>query len=168
MVGTNLKAEIVILMEKRSGIDAEMNVIIQCLCHLEGPGLSAKFLDEFSLSSEILSHHHRRLLLPQLQVVNFATTIVLELKPPLARVRVCYYLMLHSFSSLLAFFSMVVPETEGFHHLHHVYPPPAATTTAAYPWQIIMPLIGVVPTTSLAAICGCATNKNVPYVGGCG
>ncbi|XP_022845249.1 26S proteasome non-ATPase regulatory subunit 9 isoform X1 [Olea europaea var. sylvestris] len=45
MVGANLKADAMNLMEKRSGIEAEMNVIIQRLCQSGGPGLSGNLLD---------------------------------------------------------------------------------------------------------------------------
>ncbi|XP_051130965.1 uncharacterized protein LOC127251348 [Andrographis paniculata] len=45
MVATNLKAETMKLMEKRSGLEVEMNVIIQRLCQPGGPGLSGNLLD---------------------------------------------------------------------------------------------------------------------------
>lgn len=45
MVATNLKAETVELMDKRSGIETEMNVIIERLCQPGGPGLSGNLLD---------------------------------------------------------------------------------------------------------------------------
>ena len=45
MVATNLKAETMKLMEQRSGIEAEMNVIIENLCRPGGPGLSGNLLD---------------------------------------------------------------------------------------------------------------------------
>ncbi|KAK6156612.1 hypothetical protein DH2020_010860 [Rehmannia glutinosa] len=45
MVATNLKAETMKLMDKRSGIEAEMNVIIERLCQPGGPGLSGNLLD---------------------------------------------------------------------------------------------------------------------------
>ncbi|KAL2534816.1 26S proteasome regulatory subunit [Abeliophyllum distichum] len=45
MVGANLKAEAMNLMEKRSGIEAEMNVIIERLCQPGGPGLFGNLLD---------------------------------------------------------------------------------------------------------------------------
>ncbi|CAA0814713.1 26S proteasome regulatory subunit- putative [Striga hermonthica] len=45
MVATNLKAETMKLMEKRSGIEAEMNVIIENLCRPGGPGLAGNLLD---------------------------------------------------------------------------------------------------------------------------
>ncbi|KAL0383027.1 UNVERIFIED_CONTAM: putative 26S proteasome regulatory subunit p27 [Sesamum calycinum] len=38
MVATNLKAETMKLMEKRSGLEVEMNVIIERLCQPGGPG----------------------------------------------------------------------------------------------------------------------------------
>ncbi|CDP10234.1 unnamed protein product [Coffea canephora] len=40
MVATNLKAETMKLMEQRSGIEPEMNVIIENLCRPGGPGLN--------------------------------------------------------------------------------------------------------------------------------
>ncbi|KAL3535102.1 hypothetical protein ACH5RR_003563 [Cinchona calisaya] len=45
MVGTNLKAETMKLMEQRSGIEAEMNVIIERLSRAGGPGFSGNLLD---------------------------------------------------------------------------------------------------------------------------
>lgn len=45
MVGTNLKAETMKLMEQRSGTEAEMNVIIERLSRPGGPGLSGNLLD---------------------------------------------------------------------------------------------------------------------------
>ncbi|KAL8493031.1 hypothetical protein ACS0TY_024297 [Phlomoides rotata] len=45
MVATNLKAETMKLMEKRSGMEEEMNVIIQRLCLPGGPGLSGNLVD---------------------------------------------------------------------------------------------------------------------------
>ncbi|PON41908.1 PDZ domain containing protein [Parasponia andersonii] len=45
MVGTNLKAETMGLMEKRTAIEAEMNLIIDRLCQPGGPGLSGNLLD---------------------------------------------------------------------------------------------------------------------------
>ncbi|KAL1548942.1 26S proteasome non-ATPase regulatory subunit 9 [Salvia divinorum] len=45
MVATNLKAETMKLMEKRSGIEVEMNVIIERLCQPGGPGLSGNLVD---------------------------------------------------------------------------------------------------------------------------
>lgn len=45
MVATNLKAETMKLMEQRSGIEAEMNVIIENLCRPGGPGLSGNLID---------------------------------------------------------------------------------------------------------------------------
>ncbi|KAL3824632.1 hypothetical protein ACJIZ3_020661 [Penstemon smallii] len=45
MVATNLKAETMNLMEKRTGVEAEMNVIIQRLCLPGGPGLSGNLVD---------------------------------------------------------------------------------------------------------------------------
>ncbi|KAL9242485.1 hypothetical protein vseg_016478 [Gypsophila vaccaria] len=45
MVATNMKAETVKLMDKRSGIEAEMNAVIQRLCQPGGPGLHANLVD---------------------------------------------------------------------------------------------------------------------------
>ncbi|KAL4335349.1 hypothetical protein GQ457_07G044280 [Hibiscus cannabinus] len=45
MVGANLKSETMKLMEKRSGIEAEMNAIIEQLCQPGGPGLSGSLVD---------------------------------------------------------------------------------------------------------------------------
>ncbi|XP_059637740.1 probable 26S proteasome regulatory subunit p27 isoform X2 [Cornus florida] len=45
MVATNLKAETMSLMEKRSSLEAEMNVIIERLCQPGGPGLSGNLVD---------------------------------------------------------------------------------------------------------------------------
>lgn len=45
MVGTDLKAETMTLMEKRDSTEAEMNAIIQRLCCPGGPGLSGNLLD---------------------------------------------------------------------------------------------------------------------------
>ncbi|XWS70406.1 hypothetical protein CRYUN_Cryun03dG0045500 [Craigia yunnanensis] len=45
MVGANLKSETMKLMEKRSGMEAEMNAIIEQLCQPGGPGLSANLVD---------------------------------------------------------------------------------------------------------------------------
>lgn len=46
MVGTNLKAESMKLMDKRSAMEEEMNIIIQRLCAPpNGPGLSGNLLD---------------------------------------------------------------------------------------------------------------------------
>ncbi|KAF2317026.1 hypothetical protein GH714_010704 [Hevea brasiliensis] len=45
MVATNLKAETMKLAEKRSSIEAEMNGIIERLCHPGGPGLSGNLVD---------------------------------------------------------------------------------------------------------------------------
>ncbi|GER39530.1 26S proteasome non-ATPase regulatory subunit 9 [Striga asiatica] len=53
MVATNLKAETMKLMEKRSGIEAEMNVIIENLCRPGGPGLAGNLLDPEAKSSDI-------------------------------------------------------------------------------------------------------------------
>ncbi|KAH9613448.1 hypothetical protein KSS87_016633 [Heliosperma pusillum] len=45
MVGTNLKAETVKLMDERSLIETEINNVIQRLCHPAGPGLSGNLVD---------------------------------------------------------------------------------------------------------------------------
>lgn len=45
MVGTNVKAETWALMDKRSEIEAEMNVIVSRLCQPGGPGLQGNLLD---------------------------------------------------------------------------------------------------------------------------
>lgn len=45
MVGTNLKAEIMKLMDERANKEAEMDVIIQRLCQPGGPGLSGNLVD---------------------------------------------------------------------------------------------------------------------------
>uniref|UniRef100_A0A5B6YTF9 Putative 26S proteasome non-ATPase regulatory subunit 9 isoform X1 n=1 Tax=Davidia involucrata TaxID=16924 RepID=A0A5B6YTF9_DAVIN len=45
MVATNLKAEAMSLMDKRTALEAEMNVIIDRLCQPGGPGLSANLVD---------------------------------------------------------------------------------------------------------------------------
>lgn len=45
MVATNLKSETMKLMDKRSGVEEEMNVIIQRLCQPGGPGLSGNLVD---------------------------------------------------------------------------------------------------------------------------
>lgn len=45
MVGTNVKAETMAMIDKRSGIEAEMNAIIDRLCEPNGPGISGNLLD---------------------------------------------------------------------------------------------------------------------------
>ncbi|CAM8928345.1 unnamed protein product [Rhodiola kirilowii] len=45
MVATNLKAETFKLMDKRSAIETEMDVIIERLCQPGGPGLSGNLID---------------------------------------------------------------------------------------------------------------------------
>ncbi|KAL7097231.1 hypothetical protein ACP275_10G130900 [Erythranthe tilingii] len=45
MVATNLKAETMKLMDKRSDMEAELNIIIERLCQPGGPGLSGNLLD---------------------------------------------------------------------------------------------------------------------------
>ena len=53
MGGTDLKAETMKLMERRGAIEAEMNAVIQRLCHPGGPGLSGNLVD-----SEVLHDVH--------------------------------------------------------------------------------------------------------------
>lgn len=55
MVATNLKAETMDLMEKRTAMEAEMNAIIDRLCQPGGPGLSGNLLD--SEVSFLFLHH---------------------------------------------------------------------------------------------------------------
>ncbi|VVB16381.1 unnamed protein product [Arabis nemorensis] len=45
MVGANLKAETMALMEKRSAMETEMNSIVERLCIPGGPGLSGNLVD---------------------------------------------------------------------------------------------------------------------------
>ncbi|VFQ67356.1 unnamed protein product [Cuscuta campestris] len=45
MVGTNLKAEAMKLMDQRSAIELEMNAIIERLCRPDGPGFSGNLTD---------------------------------------------------------------------------------------------------------------------------
>ncbi|KAH0649693.1 hypothetical protein KY284_029605 [Solanum tuberosum] len=45
MVGTNLKAETMKLMDERTNTETEMDVIIQRLCQPSGPGLSGNLVD---------------------------------------------------------------------------------------------------------------------------
>ncbi|PWA69075.1 26S proteasome regulatory subunit [Artemisia annua] len=45
MVGTDLKLEVKKMMDKRSDLETEMNVIIERLCQPGGPGLSGNLLD---------------------------------------------------------------------------------------------------------------------------
>ncbi|OMO90878.1 hypothetical protein COLO4_18808 [Corchorus olitorius] len=45
MVGANLKSETIKLMDKRSGMETEMNAIIEQLCQPGGPGLSGNLVD---------------------------------------------------------------------------------------------------------------------------
>ncbi|CAN8248415.1 unnamed protein product [Cochlearia groenlandica] len=45
MVGTNLKAETMSLMDKRSVMETEMNSIVEHLCNTGGPGLSGNLVD---------------------------------------------------------------------------------------------------------------------------
>ncbi|XP_048440226.1 26S proteasome non-ATPase regulatory subunit 9 [Pyrus x bretschneideri] len=45
MVGTNMKAETMGLMEKRTALEAEMNAIIESLTQPGGPGISGNLLD---------------------------------------------------------------------------------------------------------------------------
>ncbi|CAM6088020.1 unnamed protein product [Calypogeia fissa] len=46
MVGTNVKQETMTLMEKRTGIEAELEVIISRLCRPNGPGMSGNLVDK--------------------------------------------------------------------------------------------------------------------------
>lgn len=50
MVGANLKAEAVALMEKRTALEAQMNAIIQRLCQPGGPGISGNLVDSEAIS----------------------------------------------------------------------------------------------------------------------
>ncbi|KAI3801724.1 hypothetical protein L1987_29837 [Smallanthus sonchifolius] len=45
MVATDLKSEVKKLMEKRSALEVEMNIIIERLCQPGGPGLSGNLVD---------------------------------------------------------------------------------------------------------------------------
>lgn len=54
MVGTNLKAEIMSLMEKRSALEADMNAIIDRLSQSNGPGLSGNLVDSEVLTYSII------------------------------------------------------------------------------------------------------------------
>ncbi|KAL8236932.1 hypothetical protein R6Q59_018013 [Mikania micrantha] len=45
MVATDLKSEVKKMMEKRSALEVEMNVIIERLCQPGGPGLSGNLVD---------------------------------------------------------------------------------------------------------------------------
>lgn len=45
MVGTDLKAETMKLIERRGAVEAEMNAMIQRLCQPGGPGLSGNLVD---------------------------------------------------------------------------------------------------------------------------
>ncbi|XP_019088475.1 PREDICTED: 26S proteasome non-ATPase regulatory subunit 9-like [Camelina sativa] len=45
MVGANLKAETMALMDKRAAMETEMNSIVQRLCNPGGPGLSGNLID---------------------------------------------------------------------------------------------------------------------------
>lgn len=45
MVGTDLKAETMKLMEKRTAVEAEMDAIIERLARPGGPGLSGNLID---------------------------------------------------------------------------------------------------------------------------
>ncbi|KAF7152346.1 hypothetical protein RHSIM_Rhsim01G0033400 [Rhododendron simsii] len=65
MVGTNLKAETMSLMDKRTALEAEMNVIIDRLCRPGGPGLSGNLIDSeasiliFCFSLHVYANRHR-------------------------------------------------------------------------------------------------------------
>lgn len=45
MVGANLKAETMTLMDKRAAMETEMNSIVERLCNPGGPGLSGNLID---------------------------------------------------------------------------------------------------------------------------
>ncbi|KAF5725876.1 hypothetical protein HS088_TW23G00607 [Tripterygium wilfordii] len=45
MVGTNVKAETMSLMQKRTAMEVKMNAIIERLCQPGGPGLSGNLVD---------------------------------------------------------------------------------------------------------------------------
>lgn len=45
MVGANLKAEAMALMDRRTELEAQMNAIIQRLCQPGGPGISGSLVD---------------------------------------------------------------------------------------------------------------------------
>lgn len=45
MVGANLKAETISLMDQRTSIEAQMNAIIDRLCQPGGPGITGNLLD---------------------------------------------------------------------------------------------------------------------------
>jgi len=45
MVGANLKAETMALMDKRTAMETEMNSIVERLCNPGGPGLSGNLID---------------------------------------------------------------------------------------------------------------------------
>lgn len=53
MVAMDLKSEITKLMEKRSDLETEMNVIIERLCQSGGPGLSGNLVDSEAILSFI-------------------------------------------------------------------------------------------------------------------
>lgn len=53
MVATNLKAEALKLMDRRSALEAEMNGIIDRLCQPGGPGLSGNLVDSEAIHSLI-------------------------------------------------------------------------------------------------------------------
>lgn len=53
MVGANLKAETMALMDKRAAMETEMNSIVERLCNPGGPGLSGNLID-----SEVLYLRH--------------------------------------------------------------------------------------------------------------
>ena len=50
MVGTNLKAEAMALMNKRTELEAQMNAIIERLCQPGGPGISGNLVDSEAIS----------------------------------------------------------------------------------------------------------------------
>lgn len=57
MVGTNVKQETMTVMEKRTGIEAELDVIISRLCRPNGPGLSGNLVDKDVSSLSFLSQY---------------------------------------------------------------------------------------------------------------
>uniref|UniRef100_A0A7N0R9R1 Nas2 N-terminal domain-containing protein n=1 Tax=Kalanchoe fedtschenkoi TaxID=63787 RepID=A0A7N0R9R1_KALFE len=65
MVAMNLKAETFKLMDQRSAIETEMNVIIQRLWHPGGPGLTGNLFDsegfprsDVDIPAVLADHHH--------------------------------------------------------------------------------------------------------------
>lgn len=54
MVGTNLKAETIKLMDQRANTEAEMEIIIQRLCQPGGPGLSGNLVDSEAILTRLI------------------------------------------------------------------------------------------------------------------